>query len=113
LYIIRYRRFSHTFLDFHENQVSEKPYYAGASLKLVYNGQLAAVFNGIQILKGRWQHGETIQYCYPSGLIKTLCKWDIYVPLVTKELTANLKAQLLIPPNETVKLTSIALKLMA
>jgi len=25
-------------------------------------------------------------YCYPSGLEKTLCKWDIYVPLVTKGL---------------------------
>jgi hypothetical protein len=25
-------------------------------------------------------------YCYPSGLQKTLCKWDIYVPLVTKGL---------------------------
>jgi hypothetical protein len=23
-------------------------------------------------------------YCYPSGLEKTLCKWDTYVPLVTK-----------------------------
>jgi len=26
------------------------------------------------------------EYCYPSGLEKTLCKWDIYVPLVTKGL---------------------------
>jgi len=25
-------------------------------------------------------------YCYPSGLEKTLCKWEIYVPLVTKGL---------------------------
>jgi len=25
-------------------------------------------------------------YCYPSALEKTLCKWDIYVPLVTKGL---------------------------
>jgi hypothetical protein len=24
--------------------------------------------------------------CYPSGLEKTLCKWDIYVWLVMKEL---------------------------
>jgi hypothetical protein len=23
-------------------------------------------------------------YSYPSGLEKTLCKWDIYVPLVRK-----------------------------
>jgi len=27
-----------------------------------------------------------MEYCYASGLEKTLCKWDIYVPLVTKGL---------------------------
>jgi len=43
-------------------------------------------FNGIDILQGRWQHGEKVGYCYPSGPEKTLCKWDIYVPLVTKGL---------------------------
>jgi hypothetical protein len=43
-------------------------------------------FNGIEILQGRWQHGEKVGYCYPSGLEKTLCKWDMYVPLVTKGL---------------------------
>jgi hypothetical protein len=42
--------------------------------------------NGIDILHGRWQHGEKMGYCYPRGLEKTLCKWDIYVPLVTKGL---------------------------
>ena len=47
-------------------------------------------FNGIKILQGRWQHGEKVGYCYPSGLEKTLCKWDIYVPLVTKGLTLRL-----------------------
>jgi hypothetical protein len=36
-------------------------------------------FNGIEILQGRWQHGEKVGYCYPSGLGKTLCKWGIYV----------------------------------
>ena len=44
-------------------------------------------FNGTELLQGRWQHGEKVGYCYPSWLEKTLCKWDIYVPLVTKELT--------------------------
>jgi hypothetical protein len=44
-------------------------------------------FNGIDILQGRWQHGEKVGYCYPSGLEKTLCKWEVYVPLVTKGLT--------------------------
>jgi hypothetical protein len=43
-------------------------------------------FNGIEILQGRWQHGEKVGYCYPSGLEKTLCKWDICVLLVTKGL---------------------------
>jgi hypothetical protein len=37
-------------------------------------------FNGIDIFRGRWQHGEKVGYCYPSGLEKTLCKWDMYVP---------------------------------
>jgi hypothetical protein len=43
-------------------------------------------FNGIEILQGRWQRGEKVGYCYPNRLEKTLCKWDIYVPLVTKGL---------------------------
>jgi hypothetical protein len=47
-------------------------------------------FNGIEILQGRWQRGEKVGYCYPSGLGKTLCKWDIYVPLVTKGLSIHL-----------------------
>ena len=42
--------------------------------------------NGIEILQGRLQHGEKVGYCYPSWLEKTLCKWDVYVPLVTKGL---------------------------
>jgi hypothetical protein len=46
-------------------------------------------FNGTEILQGRWQHGEKVGYCYPSGLEKTLCKWDIYVLLVTKGLNKN------------------------
>jgi len=25
-------------------------------------------FNGIEILQGRWQRGEKVGYCYPSGL---------------------------------------------
>ena len=29
---------------------------------------------------------KKVGYCYPSGLEKTLCKWYIYVPLVTKKL---------------------------
>jgi len=41
-------------------------------------------FNGIEILQGRRLHGEKVGYCYPSGLEKTLCTWDIYVPLVAE-----------------------------
>jgi hypothetical protein len=36
-------------------------------------------FNRIEILQGRWQHGEKEGYSYPSGLEKTLCKWDICI----------------------------------
>jgi hypothetical protein len=39
-------------------------------------------FNGTEILQGRWQHGEKVGYCCPSGLEKTLFKWDIYVQLI-------------------------------
>jgi hypothetical protein len=54
-------------------------------------------FSGIEILQSRWRHGEKVGYCYPSGLEKTLCKWDIYVPckwdiyvpLVTKGLRSS------------------------
>jgi hypothetical protein len=57
-------------------------------------------FNGIEILQGTWQHGEKVGYCYPSGLEKTLCKWNIYVPLVAKgliqkELIRNTKFSLM------------------
>ena len=45
-------------------------------------------FNGIEILQSRSQHGEKVGYSYPSGLEKTLCEWEIYVPLVTKGLIA-------------------------
>jgi hypothetical protein len=43
-------------------------------------------FNGIDILQGRCQHGEKVGYSYPNELEKTLCKWEVYVPLVTKGL---------------------------
>jgi len=43
-------------------------------------------FNRIEILQGRWHYGEIVGYCYLSGLEKTLCKWDMYIPLVKKGL---------------------------
>jgi len=43
-------------------------------------------FSRIEILQGRWQHGEKVGYCYPSGLENTLFKWEIYVLLFTKGL---------------------------
>jgi hypothetical protein len=47
-------------------------------------------FIGIEILQStsRWQHGDKVEYCYTSGLENTLCKWKIYVLLVTKGLRA-------------------------
>jgi hypothetical protein len=42
--------------------------------------------NEIEILQGRWQHGEKVRYFYSSGLDEILCKWDTYVPLVRKGL---------------------------
>jgi hypothetical protein len=50
-------------------------------------------FSGIEILQGRWQPGEKVGYCYPSGLEKTLCKWEVYVPLVTKGLMSGIGEQ--------------------
>jgi hypothetical protein len=44
-------------------------------------------FSEIEILQARWQHGEKVGYGYHSRLEKTLCKWEIYDPLVTKGLT--------------------------
>jgi hypothetical protein len=49
-------------------------------------------FNGIEILQVRWQHGDKVGYCYPSGLEKTLCKRDLYVPLVTEGLNNTTKS---------------------
>ena len=64
-------------------------------------------FNGTEILRGRWQHGEKVGYCYPSGLGKPLCKWDIYVPLVTKKvkILISLNIQAIIHDTEKLNLT--------
>jgi len=43
-------------------------------------------FHGVEIVQDRWQHGEEVGYWYPSRFERTICKWDIYVPLVTKGL---------------------------
>jgi len=51
---------------------------------------------GIQILQDRWQHGEKVGYSYTSGHENTLCKWDIYVPLVTK----GFKCRVYVPLND-------------
>jgi hypothetical protein len=56
--------------------------HAALHTVLFVHGYLA----GIEILQGRSQHGEKVGYCYPSRLEKTLCKCNIYVPLVTKGL---------------------------
>ena len=43
-------------------------------------------FHRVEIFQGRWQHEEEVGYWYPRRLTKTICKWEIYVPLVTKGL---------------------------
>jgi hypothetical protein len=55
-------------------------------------------FSGIEILQGRRPHGEKVGCCCPRGLKKTLCKWDIYAPLLTKGLnTAQHVSGILMP----------------
>ena len=62
---------------------------------LLFRGKMHSDwFNGIAILQGRWQHEKRVGYCYTSGLEKTLSKWDIYVPLVTKGLKKQLHREL-------------------
>jgi hypothetical protein len=46
-------------------------------------------FNGIDKLQGRWQCGEKVGYCFPSGPEETLFIFFLYVPLVTKGLTGE------------------------
>jgi hypothetical protein len=53
-------------------------------------------FNGIEILQGRWRHGEKVGYRYPSGLEKTFCKWDVICPTgheCVKSLSATPRIQ--------------------
>jgi hypothetical protein len=33
----------------------------------------------VEILQGRWQHGEEVGNWYPNGLDKALFKWDIRI----------------------------------
>jgi hypothetical protein len=54
-------------------------YAALHTLSFVHGKMYSDWFNGIEILQGRWQHGEKVGYCYPSGLEKTVCKWDLYI----------------------------------
>jgi len=45
---------------------------------LLFRGKMHSDwFNGTEILQGRWQRGEKVGYCYPSGLEKPLFKWDM------------------------------------
>jgi hypothetical protein len=69
-----------------DRQKIKRGYAALHKVSFVYGKMHSDWFNGTEILQGRWQNGEQVGYCYPSGLEKTLCKWDIHVPLVTKRL---------------------------
>jgi len=36
--------------------------------KLLFRGEMHTDwFSGVETLQGRWQHGEKLGYCYPSG----------------------------------------------
>jgi len=67
---------------------------ASHAVSFVHGKMHSDWFNGIEILQGRQQHGEKVGYCYPSKHEKTLCKWDVYVPLVTKGLKYTNKPKL-------------------
>jgi hypothetical protein len=43
----------------------------------------------VEILQGRWLHGEEVGNWYPNRLEKTICKWDIYFTLVMKGLNVT------------------------
>jgi hypothetical protein len=43
-------------------------------------------FTGIEILQGRWQHGEKVGYCYPADLKRLFVSGTYMPPLVTKGL---------------------------
>jgi hypothetical protein len=40
----------------------------------------------VEILQGRWLHGEEVRDWYPNGLENAIFKGDIYVPLFMKGL---------------------------
>jgi len=50
---------------------------------------------------------EKMGYCYPNGLEKALCKWDVYVPLVTKGLNCEKKLKTDIGSDQTRQATYI------
>jgi hypothetical protein len=60
------------------------------SVSFVHGKMHSDWFNGIEILQGRWQHGEKVGYCYPRGLEKILFKWDIYVRTAGHERVKNI-----------------------
>jgi len=43
-------------------------YAALHTVSFVHGKMHSDWFNGIEILQSRWQHGEKVGYCYPSGL---------------------------------------------
>jgi hypothetical protein len=69
---------------------AKQPYCTNDTVRLFRGKVHSDWFNGIETPQGRWQHAEKVGYCYSSGLEKTLCKWDLYVPLVMKGCIAAL-----------------------
>jgi hypothetical protein len=84
-----------TFISLKNTQNWLKVYHTGShpsstahiiSMQLFRGKMHSDWFHEVEILHGRWQVGEKVGYLYPCGLDKTICKWDIYVQLVTKGL---------------------------
>jgi hypothetical protein len=60
--------------------------HSNVSTRLFRGKMLSDLFHRVEIVQGRWQHGEEMGYWYSYRLEKTICNWDIYVPLVMKGL---------------------------
>jgi hypothetical protein len=86
-YICRKKKYIHIYTYIYIMQCCVAALHTVSFVTRLFRGKMHSDwFNGTDILQGGWKHKEKVGYCYPSGLEKTLCKWEVYVPLVTKGL---------------------------
>jgi hypothetical protein len=55
----------------------------------LFRGKMRSDWLHAVAIQVRGQRGEDMEYWYPSGLEKTISKWDIYVLLVMKGLSLS------------------------